>query len=32
MAIALALSFLIALMHPGDRVIDVAGHTEKAAT
>jgi EmrB/QacA subfamily drug resistance transporter len=30
MAVALAITFVIALLHPGDRVIDVAGHTEKA--
>lgn len=30
MAVALAVSFVIALLHPGDRVIDTAGDTVKA--
>jgi hypothetical protein len=30
MAIALAVSFVISLLHPGDRVVDVAGDTVKS--
>ncbi len=29
MAVALAAAFLIALLHPGDRVVDTAGTTTK---
>jgi EmrB/QacA subfamily drug resistance transporter len=30
MAVALAIAFLIALLHPGDRVVDVAGSTQRS--